>query len=143
MNELVLLFLVILCFLVWLQSTIMRKSNNQTNNSMEKLGQSTWNLLHSVAADLKPNNENNVHSLLKSLSYLYPCESCSIHMQKYLKEYPLQKKFSKQDLSAWLCKFHNHVNSKLGKKSFSCNFSTLKQKYTISKCGSDKCQIIR
>ncbi|XP_055912039.1 FAD-linked sulfhydryl oxidase ALR isoform X2 [Eupeodes corollae] len=90
----------------------------------DTLGQSTWGLLHTIAA-IYPKNpttsqKQDVKVFYDSLSRLYPCEVCSKDFQKDIKEHPVNAN-SQAKLSQWLCNFHNRVNAKLGKPQFDCS----------------------
>ena len=50
---------------------------------------------------------------------LYPCRECGTHFSDLLKEYPI-KKFSRQELSGYVCFLHNLINEKLSKPRFDC-----------------------
>ena len=85
-------------------------------------GPIVWNFLHYLAKNIIINKENKLQAFLflQSLSFILPCNICSVHYKKYLyKENPLeQNKINKQYLIKWICKLHNSVNEKLDKKKF-------------------------
>ncbi|XP_005184939.1 FAD-linked sulfhydryl oxidase ALR [Musca domestica] len=89
-----------------------------------RLGQSTWGLLHTMAAFYSDNPTDNqkkdVKTFFDVLSRLYPCEYCAQDFRKDLRENPVQVN-SQKDFSQWLCQFHNRVNVKLGKPEFDCS----------------------
>ncbi|XP_013104224.2 FAD-linked sulfhydryl oxidase ALR [Stomoxys calcitrans] len=89
-----------------------------------KLGQSTWGLLHTMAAVYSDNPTDNQKSDIKTFfdvfSRLYPCEYCAKDFRKDLRENPV-KVDSQHEFSQWLCQFHNRVNAKLGKAQFDCS----------------------
>ena len=76
-----------------------------------ELGRSTWYLLHEIVK-LPPSPV--FASLMWSLSELYPCKVCQVHLVEYLHDHPPE--MSEQ----WLCKFHNVVNLRLGKAEYEC-----------------------
>ncbi|XP_055844872.1 FAD-linked sulfhydryl oxidase ALR [Episyrphus balteatus] len=90
----------------------------------DSLGQSTWGLLHTIAAVYPTNptdsQKQDVKQFYDSLSRMYPCEVCAKDFQKDLKDNPVNAN-SQAKLSQWLCNFHNRVNEKLGKPLFDCS----------------------
>ncbi|XP_055709016.1 FAD-linked sulfhydryl oxidase ALR [Phlebotomus papatasi] len=88
-----------------------------------ELGRSTWGFLHTMAAHYpeSPSQEQvrDMKSFFSLLSSFYPCEYCAKDLRDELKVDPPQAK-SQHDLSQWLCRLHNKVNVKLGKKEFDC-----------------------
>jgi len=89
-----------------------------------ELGQSTWTLLHTMAAYYPQNpaseKKEQVNSFLEAFSKVYPCSFCAKDFQNILKESPPQLD-SQRDFSQWLCRAHNHVNKQLGKPEFDCS----------------------
>lgn len=78
----------------------------------EKLGHSTWYLMHEIAKQPpSPYFDQFIHTL----SHLYPCEICRKHFQANLQKYTLNQ----NPMS--MCMFHNHVNYQLGKPEFNCS----------------------
>jgi len=92
------------------------------------LGRSTWTFLHTTAAyypvKAPPQAQQNMMSLLSSLSLLYPCVPCAEDFQEKVKENPPDVS-GREALSRWLCERHNEVNEKLGKEKFGCDWSNL------------------
>ena len=91
------------------------------NLTCEKLGISTWALLHSVAA-IYPNypNKTEMQSLkdfFDGLMYFYP--SKSELMKQIIKENPLGQS-NREELVYYICQIHNILNKKIGKKKFMC-----------------------
>uniref|UniRef100_A0A6B2EER8 Sulfhydryl oxidase n=1 Tax=Phlebotomus kandelakii TaxID=1109342 RepID=A0A6B2EER8_9DIPT len=88
-----------------------------------ELGRSTWGFLHTMAAQYPkaPSQEQqrDMKSFFNHLSTFYPCEYCAKDLRDELKVDPPQAA-SQHDLSQWLCRLHNKVNEKLGKKVFDC-----------------------
>jgi hypothetical protein len=78
----------------------------------EKLGHSTWYLMHEIA---KQPSSPYFDQFIESLSHLYPCKVCRKHFQSNLKKYTLNQN------SMSVCMFHNHVNYQLGKPEFNCS----------------------
>lgn len=92
---------------------------------VQKLGAASWTFLHSMAAKY-PNNptqeeRQDMREFLKLFSHVYPCTWCASDFEKYITKHSPRVK-SKEELSRWLCEAHNHVNVKLSKPKFDCNF---------------------
>ncbi|EFO22667.1 hepatopoietin HPO2 [Loa loa] len=89
----------------------------------EKLGNSTWNLLHTIAAyyPLKPTLEQkkNVCTLMDLLGKMYPCSHCAEDLRQDLLKYPPDVE-DRERFSLWMCGLHNRVNKKLGKSEYDC-----------------------
>lgn len=91
-----------------------------------RLGRATWTFLHSMAAyyPAQPSDEHKQHarSLLASLPTLYPCDTCAEHLQHYYADHPYADSVhSRQSLSHYLCRVHNEVRSRQGKREFECS----------------------
>lgn len=91
---------------------------------VEKLGRSSWSLLHSVAATYPENPSNkqqaDLKQFLKLFGNFYPCWYCGGDFEKYMeKKEPTTE--SQDAFGKWLCDAHNDVNKKLGKPRFDCN----------------------
>ncbi|XP_055685290.1 FAD-linked sulfhydryl oxidase ALR [Lutzomyia longipalpis] len=88
-----------------------------------ELGRSTWGFLHTMAAHYPDSpSQDQVHDMknfFTHLSNFYPCEYCAKDLRDELKFDPPQAK-SQHELTQWLCRLHNKVNVKLGKKEFDC-----------------------
>ncbi|KAG5674963.1 hypothetical protein PVAND_004907 [Polypedilum vanderplanki] len=88
------------------------------------LGNSTWSLLHTIAANFPEQptqqQQSDIKTFISSLSRLYPCEYCAKDFRNELKESPPETKDQEQ-LSQWLCRMHNKVNVKIGKPVFDCS----------------------
>jgi FAD-linked sulfhydryl oxidase len=81
----------------------------------DRLGQSTWYLLHEIVTHVPETKEAHFKNLIYSLSHLYPCETCRKHIGDYIGENSVELN------KHWLCDFHNDVNVRLGKASFDCS----------------------
>ncbi|KAI9256187.1 FAD-linked sulfhydryl oxidase ALR-like protein [Sporodiniella umbellata] len=90
---------------------------------VETLGRHTWTLLHTMAAYYperpSPSQQDSMRNFFQSFSENYPCWFCKNDFQKDIIEEPINVK-NRDTLSEWLCKRHNKVNEKLGKKQFDC-----------------------
>ncbi|KAL2752191.1 hypothetical protein ACRALDRAFT_1083725 [Sodiomyces alcalophilus JCM 7366] len=91
---------------------------------VERLGNSTWTLLHTIAATYpeKPSvtQRNDLQGFMETFSRLYPCWVCAEDFQDYMKRVQL-KVGGRKEFGNWLCGAHNEVNRKLGKKEFDCS----------------------
>ncbi|VDO24480.1 Uncharacterized protein BM_BM4468 [Brugia malayi] len=89
----------------------------------EKLGNSTWNLLHTIAAyyPLKPTPEQkkNAIVLMDLLGKAYPCSHCAEDLRRDLAKHPPDVE-DRESFSLWMCGLHNRVNKKLGKPEYDC-----------------------
>lgn len=92
--------------------------------SKEQLGQSTWILLHTLAAQLpeKPTRQQqrDVKALIDILTRIYPCGDCAQHWKQIVKGNPVQV-HTRAAFEQWLCRSHNVVNRSLGKPTFNCD----------------------
>lgn len=91
---------------------------------VEKLGSSTWTLLHLIAATYpeKPTSQEqaDMKQFVSLFGKFYPCWFCAEDFRGYVKDH--EPDTSSQDkLGSWLCNAHNEVNVKLGKERFDCN----------------------
>ncbi|KAL3990335.1 Erv1 / Alr family protein [Acanthocheilonema viteae] len=91
--------------------------------TIEKLGNSTWNLLHTIAAyyPLKPTLEQkkNATTLMDLLGKIYPCSHCAEDLRQDLAKHPPDVE-DREKFSVWMCGLHNRVNKKLGKPEYDC-----------------------
>ena len=92
--------------------------------NFEELGNSTWNLIHTMAAYYpeKPTEERKkaTEQFIDSLGEVYPCNYCATSWKDELKEVPI-KVDNRKEFSQWACEIHNVINDKLGKDIFDCN----------------------
>lgn len=91
---------------------------------VEKLGSSTWTLLHLIAATYPEEPTTKEQADMKLFVSLfgkfYPCWFCAKDFRAYIKKY--EPDTSSQDsFGRWLCNAHNEVNIKLGKEKFNCD----------------------
>ena len=101
--------------------------------SFEEVGQSTWTLIHTMAAYYpeKPSETQKraTSQFIQSLTEVYPCKNCAKDLKEELVEVPPrldnQKEFAK-----WACDLHNVVNVKLGKPIFPCEFVDKRWKFS-------------
>ncbi|XP_043285180.1 FAD-linked sulfhydryl oxidase ALR [Venturia canescens] len=90
----------------------------------DELGSKTWAFLHTMAAYYpeKPSiqQRTDMKTFFQVFSKFYPCNTCAKDLQEQLKKTPPLTD-SQDQLSQWLCRMHNEVNKKLGKRSFDCS----------------------
>lgn len=106
---------------------------NQLENGcppdVEELGRSSWTLLHSISATYPeqptPAHQAKTNTFIQLFSQLYPCWHCASDFQDWISKPendPTEPLKSQEGLGRWMCKAHNEVNRKLGKKEFDCHF---------------------
>jgi mitochondrial FAD-linked sulfhydryl oxidase len=109
--------------------------------SREDLGNSTWSVLHSVAANFpdKPSALQKVQArrFFDALADLYPCAVCKEDFKEDVMKNPPDVS-SREKLSVWVCQRHNEVNVKLGKPEMDCALKTLDKRWKNggARCGS-------
>ncbi|PYI07865.1 FAD dependent sulfhydryl oxidase Erv1 [Aspergillus sclerotiicarbonarius CBS 121057] len=95
----------------------------------EALGRSTWTFLHSLTASYpaqaSTEQQSEMRTFLGIFSRLYPCWVCADDFRNWMAEpsganEPRLK--GRQEFGDWMCRAHNEVNRKLGKKEFDCKF---------------------
>ncbi|RAK96155.1 flavin-linked sulfhydryl oxidase [Aspergillus ibericus CBS 121593] len=93
----------------------------------EALGRSTWTFLHSLTASYpvqaSSEQQSEMRTFLGIFSRLYPCWVCADDFRNWMAEpsganEPRLK--GRQEFGDWMCRAHNEVNRKLGKKEFDC-----------------------
>ncbi|CCC66758.1 hypothetical protein NCAS_0A02000 [Naumovozyma castellii] len=102
-----------------------RTYNEDNPPDVQKLGSSSWTLLHAVTAKYptKPTDfeKLQMQKFLMLFSHVYPCNWCAKDFEKFI-EANSPRVESRDELGRWMCEAHNHVNNKLGKPKFDCNF---------------------
>lgn len=91
-----------------------------------RLGRSTWTFLHTMAAyyphSANTTQQQHATQLLTSLTSLYPCQHCASHLTTYYHTHPPQQSVQgRQQLSGYLCRVHNDVRERQGKRLFDCD----------------------
>ncbi|PSN48518.1 FAD-linked sulfhydryl oxidase ALR [Blattella germanica] len=90
----------------------------------DELGRNTWGFLHTMAAYYpdSPTSEQrrDMSNFFALFSKFYPCEPCAEDLREQLKVNPPITS-SQHELSQWLCRIHNNINVRLGKKVFDCS----------------------
>jgi FAD-linked sulfhydryl oxidase len=60
---------------------------------------------------------------LSLFSKMYPCWVCAEDFRDWMAQPENEPKLKgRDDFGMWMCRAHNAVNVKLGKKEFDCNF---------------------
>ena len=90
---------------------------------VQELGRNTWTLLHTLAATYPraatTNQKADMSAFLTLFAKLYPCWVCAEDFQTWMsKEKPVLD--GRAGLGDWMCRAHNEVNRKLGKREFDC-----------------------
>ena len=93
---------------------------------VNQLGRSSWTMLHATAAKYPKDSptdqqKQDMTKFLTLFSHVYPCTWCAKDFEKYIRE-NAPKVDNREQLGRWMCEAHNHVNKKLGKPKFNCNF---------------------
>jgi FAD-linked sulfhydryl oxidase len=101
-----------------------------------QLGRATWELLHRAAAAFdaapSPQRQADAARFFALAAEMYPCKECGGHFQALLRDSPVDARDNKR-LSVWLCRAHNEVNARLGKRAFPCALGPLADRW--GKCG--------
>lgn len=93
---------------------------------VEALGRSTWTFLHTFTANYPvradPAMQLKTTSFLNLFSELYPCWVCAEDFKSWMNTEENKPKVTGRDeFGQWMCRAHNAVNVKLGKKEFDCD----------------------
>ncbi|AQZ13065.1 ERV1 (YGR029W) [Zygosaccharomyces parabailii] len=92
---------------------------------VERLGNSSWTLLHTISANYPSNprehQKSEMKQFLQIFSHIYPCSWCASDFEQYIRNHA-PKLDSRDDFGRWMCEAHNEVNAKLNKELFDCNF---------------------
>jgi FAD-linked sulfhydryl oxidase len=90
----------------------------------DQLGQSSWSLLHTMAAYFPdkptPNQQKEMSVFIKLFSKYYPCDHCARDFRESIASNPPETQ-TRSAFAQWLCQMHNEVNRKLGKEEFDCS----------------------
>lgn len=96
---------------------------------VEELGRASWTLLHALTATYPPKptpaHQAKTSTFIEMFSQLYPCWHCAEDFRTWIarpENDPTEALKTQDGFGRWMCKAHNDVNKKLGKKEFDCNF---------------------
>lgn len=89
----------------------------------------------SVYYEPTPENKEYLLNFLVSLSHLYPCKLCAMHMRVFMKQNP-PKLNSREEFAIWLSQFHNDVSKYIGNKEYPENYDWILKRW---KTGFDYC----
>lgn len=68
-----------------------------------------------------PPQQQHAAGLLHSLTSLYPCPHCAAHLSSYYHTHPPEQYVNgREQLSGYLCRVHNDVRVRQGKRVFDC-----------------------
>ncbi len=97
---------------------------NVSNTGKVKVwGPYIWYMLHGLAEKIKDKSfhdlKNELLEHIFNICVNLPCPSCSTHSREYLQKIDFKKIKTKQELRLMLLDFHNNVNIRLRKPTFS------------------------
>ena len=97
---------------------------------VEVLGRATWTFLHTMAANYveapTTQQQRDMSGFLTTLGKFYPCWHCADDFRAWMgKKGNEPATGSRRALEEWMCRAHNEVNVKLGKKAFDCGEESL------------------
>lgn len=83
----------------------------------------SWDRIHQMAVNATTkSNMDEYKKYISYLSYNFPCPKCRPHIQRRLREYPIDSYYGMTDdqgreigVAKWSWEFHNAVNERLGK----------------------------
>jgi len=84
-------------------------------------GPSLWLILHSITLlypiDPCQKDKDNMMQFLQGLRHVLLCDICKTHYNRNLKENP-PRLDNRKDFFEWMVDFHNEVNGRTGKRSY-------------------------
>ena len=89
--------------------------------SKQLWGNSSWYLFHTLSEKLQPEHESEVQTILfhfKQVCFNLPCPSCTAHATETLQKVSIEKIKTRQELKQFFWEFHNLVNKRLNKPTF-------------------------
>ena len=97
---------------------------------VEVLGRATWTFLHTLAANFPEHptvqEQQQISSFMGTLGRFYPCWHCADDFRAWMGKRGNEiRTASRRELEEWMCRAHNEVNLKLGKKEFDCSSKSL------------------
>lgn len=105
--------------------------------SKRELGQASWTLIHSIAANYShtptANDQYHAKAFLRSIAKLYPCKRCRQHFDKYIAAAPPDLS-NRDGFVLWACSAHNAVNRRQNKEEFPCRMADLDRRWGDCGC---------
>jgi len=109
-------------------------SDYKDNTDPKYIGPGIWNIIHQRAYSARTNQQQLSYiSFMKETCYTFPCLVCKGHCTEYIKNHPLEDYLSilvdidgsqvALGMFVWSWKFHNAVNTRLGKTIMNWNTS--------------------
>jgi len=97
---------------------------------VEVLGRATWTFLHTLAANFPEHptvqEQQQISSFMWTLGRFYPCWQCADDFRAWMGKRGNEiRAGSRREFEEWMCRAHNEVNLKLGKKEFDCGAKSL------------------
>lgn len=85
----------------------------------------SWDRIHQMAVNATTqSSREEFKKYMSYLSYNFPCPKCRPHIQRRLREYPIESYYGMTDnqgrnigMAKWSWEFHNGVNGRLGKNT--------------------------
>ena len=104
-------------------------------------GPELWKYLHIISLNYPENptymDINNYNEFYKYLAFTIPCDNCKHHYKKYITNNP-PNLTSKNDLVVWTIEFHNSVNKRIGKPTYTIDEAMDLIQASLKKSGSNK-----
>ena len=95
-------------------------------------GNSIWYLFHTLAEKINPEKfqeqKNNLFETIKIICRNLPCPDCSDHASKQLNNSNIKIINDKETFKLFLLEFHNRINRKLNKPTFTLDELNAKYK---------------
>ena len=97
--------------------------NNKTINYFDRInwGPKLWDILHTFSYNysMTPTRDEqiNASNYLKSLCLLLPCDFCKDHCSEFIRSNP-PRIDNRNNLINWVLLFHNNVNRRLHKQTW-------------------------
>lgn len=89
----------------------------KTKKGREFWGRPFWTILHCIARRYQPEQAPYIINLLKSLTFLLPCDECKNHLKSNLTVFPPNNYLKDSDtLSLYIYTLHDTVNQQINKR---------------------------
>ncbi len=100
----------------------------------QQYGPYAWQVLHGIGALYRPEMKETTERMVVEVIEKFPCDECSKHGMDYLKTNPIDYT-SRESFARSIHKFHNAVNTKLGKAEYPWTDALCPKENTCSSCG--------